>query len=312
MVTTKVVSTKEEKHVIFLVISILIFLEVAIRLTEERLSGNIAHISAIPSLINQISETQGHSNLIFLGNSLTNNAVNAEHLESLEKINNEISVYKITPDGTAIADWYCIYNQNFPASGKDSSLVVIGFAWGQLSDQFPINPTRLGGFFCGIKDAPALESTGLTGHQQFLRFLAGSASHVYANREAIRNRVLDMVVPYYKELTQELNHPLQTPVSPDKKQNSASYTSLINLAEAILKSNRHLVVMAMPVMEDYKIDPELLATLRALEVPLLDLRYIDKIDKSNFLDPIHLNSEGSKIFSEVLATNLMSFIKYSK
>lgn len=313
MGTSRVVSTKEEKLVIFLVISILVLLEVGIRLTEEKLSGNISHIFTIPSIVSQLVENQDHTNLIFLGNSLTNNAVNAHHLESLDKSNNGISVFKITPDGTAITDWYCIYSQNFPKSEKESSLVVIGFAWSQLSDQFPINPTRLGSFFCGIKDTQALEATGLTGHQQFLRFLAGSTSHVYANREAIRNRVLDMVIPNYKEMTQELNQPLQAPVNSDnKQQHSTTYSSFTNLAKTILNSNRHLLVMAMPVVEEYEIDPNLLSILSTLEVPLLDLRKIEKIDKNKFLDPIHLNDEGSKIFSEALAKDLMPFLKYPK
>ncbi|MCW8934271.1 MAG: hypothetical protein OQK98_06065 [Gammaproteobacteria bacterium] len=309
MSAPKVVSTREEKLVILLVLSVLVLLEIAIRLNEDRLSGNISHIYTIPEIARQASDTTSDANLIFLGNSLTNNAIDKPHIETLNSSKNSIKAFKITPDGTAISDWYCIYNQYFLETTNTSSFVIIGFAWGQLSDQFPINPTRLGGFFCQIEDIDALEATGLTRHQQFLRFLAGSVSHVYVNREAIRNRVLDTVVPYYKETTQVLNRSPQNNTEMDGRGKSMStYTSFTNLNQSIKSSNRQLVVMAMPVIDNYSIDAELLDTFTSLGIPLLDLRNVEKIEKNMFLDSIHLNAEGSRIFTEALVEKLQPYI----
>ena len=301
-------NTREFKTIIGLII-IIILIEITVRSFEERLSGNIKHIYSIASITSKISNN--NSSLVFLGNSLTNNAIDLNLIESsINSINNQtIQALKITPDGTALADWYCIYQNKIHSGSNHPSTIAIGFAWGLLSDQQPINPTRLGGFFCNADDISHLDDTGLTNHREILRFLAGSMSHVYVNREAIRNKVLESLIPHYKTITQNINqqeNDNHNTVQDEK--NQYTYSLLTKLINSIKSTGNKVILIAMPVIEPYHLDDKLLEATNNLNVPLLDLRNTRAISNDMFKDGIHLNSIGGTKFSIQLAKLISPYL----
>lgn len=293
----QVMSIKEEKYVLLVILSFILLLEIGIRIFEDKLSGNIEHIHTIPNLIESLKNDERQNKFIFLGNSLTNNAIDKHQIDSSLSTKAPSQTIKITPDGTAISDWICIYKKYINISPVTST-IIIGFAWDQLSDQFPIDAKRLGGYFCRIGSIQNLTETGLTDHRQFLRFLAGKTSHIYVNREAIRNRVLDIAIPHYKNITQDMNKGINPTNAENKKK--LTYNTFIRLIDSIKNDNLKIIIMAMPVIEDYDLDSDLIKLIQQLNIEFYDMRKIVELDESMFLDPIHLNESGRRKFSDVV------------
>lgn len=277
------------------------------RLVEKNLSGSVAHILSIPEIIQQLDNNQTGSNIIFLGNSLTNNAIDSALVQARlsDQFSSSTQVSKITPDGTALSDWYCIYANQIQGLNSPPEFLVIGFAWAQLTDQYSINPSRLGGFFCTLSDLEHLDETGLTDHRQALRFLAGTASHVYVNREAIRNRVLDMLIPDYQAITQNLNqteNSRQSDSSTDE--NHYSYNVFKRLINSIKAQGTHVILIGMPVMENYELDDQIYTMVEDMDITLIDMRKTKNITADMFKDSIHLNQQGQKVFSDAIIRHI--------
>lgn len=299
---------KYELWVIVCVACVLLLTEIGLRSTESFLSGNLNHIHQIPAIASKFGATE--PSVLFLGNSLTNNAIDPLSFRKPYGILHGRApdvVEKITPDGTSLSDWYCIY-RNFIAGQKtEPQVVVMGFAWAQLSDQYPIDPARLGGFFCSTGDIAELSSTGLSRHDNVLVFMAGAISHVYLNREAIRNRVLDMLIPNYRTVVQSLNNrPGMQPNGNAMPAQKANYTydTLRRFSRLVEQSGARLVVVAMPVQESYPIDRNLITLANEEKITLLDLRDHPQLDHTMFADAIHLNDQGRQRFSQSLASEL--------
>jgi hypothetical protein len=301
-----------EGRVVIVLITVLLLTEISLRIFENKLSGNIAHIFSIPSIVAQTDEFHPGQSLIFLGNSLTNNAVNKDLINTSFSLDTEqpVQTLKITPDGTALADWYCIYRNNFNNLKHAPSHLFIGFAWGQLSDQYSINPTRLGGFFCDTNDIGYLSDTGLMKHQQLLRFMAGTVSHVYVNREAIRNKILSIVIPDYQIISQKLN---QTSEAQENKSQTNTkkhtYKLLENFIDTTKKSGTQVILIAMPVMNNYELDNDLILTIKDLELPFIDMRQHENISPYMYKDSIHLNRNGSEQFSKDIIESIKPYFK---
>lgn len=309
-----VTNSKNEGRVFVALLAILLVVEMGIRVFETHLSGNISHIFSIPQIARQIDHFDQGPAIVFMGNSLTNNAIDSTLVDELlqDQLINPTQTSKVTPDGTALSDWYCIYQNQLMPLKHPPSHIVIGFAWAQLSDQYPINPTRLGGFFCKTADVSSLSDTGLTRHQQFLRFIAGAASHVYVNREAIRNRILDALIPDYQLITQQLN---QTDAARDADPSATdndkkySYQLLETLLQSINKAGSQVILMAMPVVNSYELDQQLVTISERLQVPLLDVRHVDGLTDTMFEDTIHLNPSGRSKFSKYITEMIAPYLK---
>ncbi len=291
-------------RVVVCVGAILLVVEAGVRLSAPFLSGNIRHIQALPELVRQLETSPtGHGALVFIGNSLINRAVDTELLgTALTAFSGQrTEVYKITPDGTALADWYCLYNRYLHGSKTHPAIVVVGFAWAQLSDQYPVDAARLGGYFCTMADAGRLTAAGLH-HEQLIEVLAGKIAHTYVNRDLIRNRLLAPLVPHYREQAQKLHQAADAPDrEPVHGDIGRSYRLLADFARLIDAEGGRLLLIAMPVRNEYSIDAMLPVATRQLGVPLLDLRQLPGLDESMFVDPIHLNAAGRAVFSSHLA-----------
>lgn len=295
---------KLELLIIFLVVVALSGLESSMRLIEGDLSGNLRHINQIPEIASKLGATK--NTVLFLGNSLINDAVNPAFFNRTYSILNGESprnVGKITPDGTSLSDWYCIYRNFIDTQRHPPNIVILGFAWGQLSDQYPVNPARLGGLFCSFQDLHPLDTTDLSKYENILAFTAGVVSHVYLNREAIRHRVLVSLVPNYQQVTQQLNtEPTQNFAQNIRGDESQySYETLIRLCDLIISKDSKLLLVAMPVQNQYTLDPKLPKIAEDHGAVFLDLRNLQNIDASKFKDNIHLNESGSALFSRTLS-----------
>ena len=302
---------KYELWIILLLAAFLGLTEIGLRSAEAELSGNHRHVNQIPSIASKLNADS--PGVLFLGNSLTNNAVDPLAFDRPYSVLNGAtprSVEKITPDGTSLSDWYCIYRNFIGTQDNPPKVVILGFAWAQLSDQYPINAARLGGLFCSLGDVPELDHTELSRSENVLAFAAGAASHVYLNREAIRNRVLDMFVPGYQDISQTINAGTNGQVDdgaaiPGSRR--YTYETFRRFSELVAAGDSRLVVIAMPVQKPYEIDPALLDVLARVDATLIDLRHVATLDATQYKDSIHLNESGRTIFSRTLAEVLDAY-----
>src|SRR5687767_7224247 len=93
-----------EARVVFALLALIAFVDVSLRLTDSRLSGNLAHVEAIPEIVAQAGRPERRS-LLVLGNSLTNNGVAPDVVNARLA---DVTVAKVTPDATGLWDWQCL------------------------------------------------------------------------------------------------------------------------------------------------------------------------------------------------------------
>src|SRR5690606_15241625 len=79
------------------------------------------------------------------------------------------------------------------------------YAWHLLSDQTRVDASRLGSLFCTLPDLAQPQRIGLNSSSDIGEFLAARSLRIYALRETLRNRLLQVIVPYYAEYTQAAN-----------------------------------------------------------------------------------------------------------
>lgn len=285
---------------ISLIIVCFLCFELFIRIAAPMLSDNVSHIYKIPDIAVDLSKK--NNAVLFLGNSLIGNALNLDEFD--KQMNMKVSSYKVVPDGTSLWDWYCIVKNNFINNDRLPKVVVVGYAWRQA----PPVSTRLGGFFCSTKDLPELISFGMWGGADVIEFLFSKASKLYVMREAIRKRVFDMIIPGYRKYTQIVNDERNATRSIKQlKKEPEDYRLLRAYIEMLVANDIKPVIVAMPVMQNYKLDKDLFRVVSKNGGVVLDYRGLDGIDKDMFIDAIHLNERGSKVFTNHLARDLRGF-----
>ena len=289
---------------LLLVILAILLSEVFLRSAENSLSGNIAHINEISSLVTDYRPEPGPS-FVFLGNSLTNYGVDLPLLDQLiEERGVQIGdSTKLVPDSTTIWSWSCVIENQFFKNNIDPGTVILGFGWNQLSDQSRILPTRLGAFFCSAGDLWTIRKhTDLTSAEAG-EFLTAKSLRTYAHRETVRNRVLSALVPNYQSTTQSINRRQRD--RQDDAELEFTYSVLDSLIDSLEATNSRLVVVAMPVRDNpYTVDRALVQLLESRNVPLLDYTNLEQIAYGSFLDDMHLSPQGSAVLSTRLAKDL--------
>ncbi len=298
----------DETKVVLAVIVAIVLLELMIRNVAVFFSGNIKHIQSIPSITeNLFTEEPEKTPILFIGNSLTYNGIDLptfEHeLNYLSQSN--IKAAKITPDDTGIWEWYFIYRNHFYKNNRAPKILIVGFAWGLLNDQTKINPSRLAGFFCNFGDLPNLVKLGMTDNSKVAQFFIGSLSQSYVNREAIHKRTLALFIPYYRNVTQQLNEFSKNRKATKKNQQlHFKYQVLSQWMKLLKEQNVSVVFVSMPLVNPYVLDKKLAHIIKQAGMQLFDYRYLTGITPEMFLDSMHLNKQGSTILTKSLAQDI--------
>ncbi|HEY5755778.1 MAG TPA: hypothetical protein VIU34_08140 [Steroidobacter sp.] len=299
-----------ETRVVLALLAAIALVDVGLRLAEPRLSGNLAHVAEIPGLIEAAGNPQRHS-LLLLGNSLTNNGVASALIGAALP---DMSIAKVTPDGTGLWDWQCLLDHQVVGRREvQYDTVVIGYAWHLLSDQTHNDPSRLGALYCRMSDLKRASAIGLETSGDIGEFIAADVLRTYALRDTLRNRFFQIVVPNYVQFTQAGNAARAGVADPSAggghqaavaAEPTYTYRTLAGVVDRLKSKGTRVIVVAMPVQSTYEIDPELreLEASRALTV--IDLRKVAGLDSSHYLDQMHLNHAGQQILSKALAADL--------
>jgi hypothetical protein len=299
--------------IIISVILTLCTLDLSFRSIKTRLSGNIMHMQSVSALVTKIDSTKGTS-ILFLGNSLIGEAIDAksctDHLQKLTMKNP--SIFKIVPDGSDLPTWYFILKNKFIKRSVSPNLIVIGFAWNNaLCDQMKMDGLYLAEFPCKLTDLPILYSFGLNKPEPILEFISGKASGIFANHEILRNRTLDIIIPYYRQEVRNLNSfQKNKKIKHLIKNDPLTYNRLLSFFDLADKAGIKMVFLSMPIHEqNYEIAPELRFILEKRST-LIDCRSnIDGFKPDEmFKDEIHLNEKGRDLFSNFISAKLAPIV----
>jgi hypothetical protein len=291
---------KNHTLAIIIVLVVLLGLEITMRATERLFSGNIDHIYSIAEIVRNTASTDKEGQIVFVGNSLIKEAVDPVYIE--KALQEKYHISTITPDGTSIWDWYYIIKNQLFEKDTAPDYIIIGFAWELLSTRFEAQPERLGAYFAGVGDLLELYQFGMKDFSEICRFFLGKTSHLFVNREAVRNKVLGSLIPGYKLYVRQANATAPREQAPATRNNSIDYQilhSLLNLAEA---HSTRLIFIAMPVQAHYSVATTLSDDI--LGDAFLDFREILPDAASMYKDDIHLNSTGKSYFSAKLSAFL--------
>lgn len=299
-------SVRREVLLVAALLGALLSLDGALRIFGHYLSGNLAHIRSIPAIVAaQTAPANPGESVLVLGNSLTNNGVDAARLGELIAISR---IAKVTPDATSFWDWQCVLDNQVIEPAAQYPFVVLGFAWHQLSDNSQAYPSRLGAFFCRLSDLRRPGAIGLRNSGDIGEFITAKLFRTYAIRDTLRNRALAALIPDYQQFTQEGNARAGE-TGGGLPAERYTYASLESLAARLRENGSRLVVVAMPVRESYALDPGLTALADAGSIHLFDYRTLTGVGPGSFEDSMHLTRGGQRVLTAQLAADLRTRLK---
>jgi hypothetical protein len=298
---SKRTSGRKVLAMILLLVASLLVLDGVIRLLESRVSGNLGHVARMPSIIQEARQSHRPA-VLLLGNSLTNNGMDASLIEARL---GSVAVAKVTPDATDLWDWQCILRHQVVSAGTGSiRTVVVGTAWHLLSDQAAVDPSRLGALFCRFSDLARPSSIGLQDFAAIGEFVVARLSRPYALRDTLRNRLFEATIPHYRRFAAESNAATAGDTGKHSPPQQFTYEHLAVLVEHLRQAGAGLTVVAMPIPEKYEIDAGLLQLVAEGKLELLDYRKLPGVGLPSFIDSMHLGAEGRSILSVRLAADI--------
>jgi len=258
----------------------LVVAELGMRLVENKLSTDVAHIRSAPSVAEQIDNT------FALGNSLLREGVDLEKL-------GDIPAYH--PDGSSIQEWAYAYRRYF--SEKTGRLLLFTGRT-HLRDLRP-RPTPLGTYYCATADIPQFFKREGSGLEVEAEFLLARFSTAFAQRKRIHPRVFTAIIPHYQTALREMNARRNA----TRADRDVEWT--YHDFDLLLSSAKDAVIITVPTPEPYDLAPEILALAEKHGARLLDIANdVEGLTADHFPDGWHLNAEGRDIFSEHLVREL--------
>ncbi len=295
---------------LLLALACVVGLDLFVRSAEARLSGDVANKQRFLEVMRQTSANPGQPLLAAVGSSLIDRGIDSVVLTAaLTPAGDTPLVVKLAPDNSTIWDWTCVVETHLISRTPPADRVIIGFAWDQLSDVATLNlrrnfnnlcpPAKLAYF---SQFSPSVET------ETWLDVAAVTTSKLFTHREPIRQKIFSRIIPHYEAETQQLNERNNARQTAPVASNTAGATAVHYRAAAALLGElggvgTSAVLVAMPVQAPYQIDRAICDILGPNDL-FLDLRTAVPPDPALYRDAIHLNDEGARRLSTVLAAQL--------
>ena len=288
------------------VFAVLSLCELALRLGEESISIDVAHLRSIPAIANRLNAGEG-KRVLFLGSSIVREGVNLEDiLQGIHDsgIDEPLTFEKVHPDDSRIAEWTYLVEHHFINPGRLPDVIVIGFAGSHLEDYHPIPWDRIAAYYASTQALPRIVFEEIDNFETRVQFVLAHFIRSFAYRERVGKRVFDLVVPHYRDSSRRINASLRREQLVTKQGEVEQYGRLEKLAEL---TNRHgvaVILVAMPLRANWEIPAELPKRASEIGVTLLDARNIPDFGQELFKDGLHMNATGAERFSKWLPTIL--------
>jgi hypothetical protein len=96
----------------------------------------------------------------------------------------------------------------------------------------------------------------------------------------------------------QINTKLKTDFS---NEHAPTYHTLEQFSSDCLGRGVRLILVAMPLQFPYRLDPRLLSKVKDLGLTLLDVRYVEGLTASRFIDQMHMDHAGAILYTRTLA-----------
>ncbi|HEY6188752.1 MAG TPA: hypothetical protein VIW80_13935 [Pyrinomonadaceae bacterium] len=302
-------SFRNELRVVAVVLLVLVAGEFVVRVCEKSLSLDVTHIRQIPEISKKMTESRG-TKVLFISNSMIRYGVDPGIFEREMEARRlgPLSVGRVFPDATALPDWYYAFKHYFVDTNRLPDVLIVCFAAKDLQDDLPPVPARLAHNYTSASDIPELFSHDLLDFDNRADFLLADLSSAYANRMRVRTRVLDDLIPNYRESAQVMNRTQKAMKKSAGVDNDASsaprYQRLQRLISLARSHNVRVIFVAMPLREEYALDPQIQRIVETEGMSFFDFRAVDGINQVSFVDEMHLTPGGASVYSEFLARQL--------
>ena len=292
-------ASKANLKVIGFVLAILVGCEIVVRLIEQSFSFNIRHIRSIPSLADEINQQAGIS-VLFMGNSLITYGVDPIIFRDEMRARGvgPLQFERVAPDASSIREWRYAFKHFFLDRGHIPDALVVNFAAGHLEDQQKIHPSDLATFYTSFTDIPPIFAQDVQSFGDRTEFLLSHFFRLFAYREAISKRILDVVVPNYRSALTQINAKMRDGSS---KEHVPTYRTLERFSADSLRRGVRLILVAMPLQYPYSLDPRLPDKARELGITLIDARDVEGLTASQFIDQMHMDHAGAILYTRTLA-----------
>lgn len=289
---------------IALVLLVLAGCELFVRRSERSLSRDVQHIRGIPETARELAEGGG-LRVLFLGNSMLRSGVEEPLLEEELRAQGvgPLRIWRVFPDATGLVDWYYAFKRYFVGPRRLPDVLVVCFAARDLEDGRRGQAWRLAQYYTAPEDFPEVFDRDLRDFDTRAEFSLSYVSAAFANRTRAQTRLLDGIIPYYRETAQQINR-AQQQAPPGHAADSPSYERLERFINLAKWQGVRVIFLAMPLREEYTLDPQLRKTIEAAGITLIDGRLVRGLGAETFEDEMHLNGDGAEIYTRFLARQL--------
>ena len=292
-------------------------LELFTRTVLYRMSGDFERFPSYPKQARELAGRPG-VRVALIGNSATEEGIDQRKLASLlsQQISGPAQVTAFTADSSEIITWRAMANEVFWRTKAVPDVMVVTFFGHDLEDGASVELGRVAQFFTHVSDWPDLFSNELTTSSARIEFVLSSAWGTYAVRERIKQRVLSVVVPGFREFEPRLNdlsrrygtHGVSNTAAPQ-----ANYRALDRLLESASLHGVKVVLVAFPRNGTHTtIDPAIEKLAASRGAALLDMQPLTHIPPEQYRDSIHLRSAGREVYTELFARALAPLLPSQK
>jgi hypothetical protein len=298
-------SFKIEARVIAVMFLVLLGSELVVRTREQYLSLDLKHIGQIPAISRSMTEGQG-TRVLFIGNSMTRYGVDANTFEREMQAQGvgPLRIEKVFPDATGLPDWYYAFKHYFVETNHLPDVLIVGFAAKDLQDDYAVEPTRLARYYSNSRDIPEVFSEDVKDFDGRVEFLLSSISSSFANRSRVRTRILDALVPYYRDTAQQLNREMKTAQARSRASTTHTYKRLERFIQLASLKGVRVIFVAMPLRDDYMLDPAVRKIVEDGGMTFVDCRQVAGLGRESYVDEMHLKPEGATVYTQFLARQL--------
>lgn len=301
-------NSKAEVKVILVVVLVFAGCELGLRMVEKRLSVDLR----APAISKKLADGEGQRILVF-GNSLVRDNVNTDVLteELRAQGAGSIHIERVYLLNSIINDWYYAFKHHFIDTERPPDVLVLCFSFDHLRDS-RLQRAVIARYHSGVRDIPEIFSDDVKNFDSRVDFLLSAWSASFTYRTNVQRRVLDSLIPHYREGVVSVNNALRDqilnqPVSNVKE--GPTYHRLGKLLQIAASKGVRVIVVAVPTESSYPLDPVISSKLEAAGVTFIDTRKVAGLSKDSYVDEMHLNHDGATFYSRFLAQQLMGYLK---
>lgn len=261
--------------------------------------------------------------IALIGNSATDRGVDLPVFLSTirETAKKPVQADLFVADQSRINTWQFMLERYFFRPELKPDLIAITFYEDDLQDGNAVEIGRLAQFFTTVADWPQVFRVDLPDLNQRAEFVLSSFWATFAARERIKERVLELLIPNYKEYTEQANavnfqhnRRKHGPAAGAAAERPVTHAALRRLLDEARQRGFRLCFVAYPTLTDgdrppYEVAPQTLALLGDAGTPYFDLRRLPELRPEHYADEVHLNESGKPLYSRRLAQALATLVK---